>query len=255
MSVAMLLAAAVSALATEATAPPPVITSELNSMAKAVRSFAPTDEFDKPPAQPSVAGRRFEMEVQPWGTKPPRMACFGYPMWSYDSSSSILYVSTGASKLMLSSFSTKQGIVTKKSAPDIWPENVLYFASDCAREDMRSYRATNAYGAEFRIDPTAQIVTAVADNVAEGSALTRSFEMKTSGTEARSLVPNLRVRFRGILADWKTGVSVACGRRHDGPTADSPYDRTLKLCLFNGRIDQIELLDARTGQVLQTAAR
>ena len=183
------------------------------------------------------------------------MACFGYPMWSYDGASGILYVSTGASKLMLSGFLTKQGIVTKRAVPDIWQEEVHYFASDCARQDLRRYTATNAYGAEFRIDPTAQIVTAIADDVADVSALTRSFEIKTSGPEARSLVPNLRVRFRGVLADWKKGVSVACGRQRDGPTAASPYDRTLKLCLFNGTIEQIELVDARTGQVLQTAKR
>ena len=233
----------------------PLSADELNAQADEVRGFRPKDEFDTPPTQGAVARRPFVIEVQPWGTSPPKMACFGYPMWSYSRESGTLYVSTGASKLMLSSFLTKQGIVSKKSAPDIWPENVHYFASDCAREDLPSYTATNAYGAEFTIDPTAQIVTAIADDVADGSALTRSFEIRTSGPEARALVPSLRVRFWGELADWKSGVSVACGRRRDGPTASSPYDRTLKLCLFNGRIDRIELVDARTGQVLQTATR
>ena len=255
MSVALLLAAALSTRTAEPTSPPPANTAELNSLATAERAFVPKDEFDAPAAQRSLAGRRFLIEVQPWGTSPPKMACFGYPMWSYSRDSGTLYVSTGASKLTLSSFLTKQGIVTKKSAPDIWPENVHYFASDCGREDLPSYTATSAYGAKFKIDPSAQIVTAIADDVADGSALIRDFEIKTSGPEARSLVPNLRVRFRGVLADWKKGVSVACGRRRDGPTAGSPYDRTLKLCLFNGSIDQIELVDARTGQVLQTVTR
>ena len=224
-------------------------------MAEAVRSFAPKDEFDTPPVQSSLSGRQFVIDVQPWGTNPPRMACFGYPMWSYDGASGTLYVSTGAHRLMLNGLLTKQGVVTKKSAPDPRSEEIHYFASDCARADLPSYTATNAYGAEYRIEPTLQTVTAIADNPAKGSAMLESFTLKTSGNEARSLVPNLRVRFRGTLTDWKPGVSVACGTERNSPTARSPYDRRLDLCLFNGRIEKIELLDVRTGEVLQTAAR
>lgn len=255
MSAALLAAVAIAAQTAEATAAPPASTSELNSMAKAVRAFVPEDEFDSPPAQSSLSGRQFAIEVQPWGTTPPRMACFGYPMWSYSRESGTLYVSTGGSELMLNSFLTSQGIVTKKAAPDIWPEEIHYFASDCARQDLPSYTATNGYGAKFRIDPTSQTVTAIADNPPAGSPLIESFQMNLDGAEARALVPNLRVRFHGVLSDWKPGVSVACGRRHDGPTASSPYDRTMKLCLFNGHIDRIDLVDARTGEVLQTAVR
>jgi len=251
----MFLLAALSAQTTEATVADSIGTSELNSTAKAVRAFVPKDEFDTPPGQRSVAGREFVIDVQPWGTKPPRMACFGYPMWSYAPDSGTLYVSTGARKLLLSAFLTKQGIVTKGTAADIWPEEVRYFASDCARADLPSYTGTNAYGATFRIEPTEQTVTAIADSLPTESKLTESFQLTIPGADARALVPNLRVRFRGRLSDWKSGVSVACGRRRDGPTASSPYDRTLKLCLFNGRIEKIELVDTRTGAVLQTVDR
>jgi hypothetical protein len=233
----------------------PMSAEELNNQAAGARGFRPKDEFDTPPAQASVAGRRFVIEVQPWGTSSPRVACFGYPMWSYDSTSGTLYVSTGGSKLMLHGFLTNQGIVTKKPVPDHLGEEVHYFASDCARADLPSYTASNAYGAEFRINPTLQTVTAVADNPPSGSALTKSFAMKLAGAEARSLVPNLRVRFRGTLAEWKQGVSVACGKKRDGPSARSPYDRKLDLCLFNAHVDQIELVDVRTGRILQSATR
>jgi len=241
--------------AAAAIAAPPADASELNSVAKAVRAFVPKDEFDTPPGQRSVTGREFLIEVQPWGTKPPKVACFGYPQGFYSQESGTLYVSTGASKLVLSGFLTKQGIVTKKAAADIWPEEVHYFASDCARANLPSYTGTNAYGATFRIEPTEQTVTAIADSPPKESKLTESFQIKIGGAAARTLVPNLRVRFQGRLSDWKPGVSVACGRRRDGPTASSPYDRTLKLCLFNGRIEQIDLVDSRTGAVLQTVNR
>ena len=101
MSAAFLLAIAVAAQALGSRAPSPATASELNSMASAVRAFVPQDEFDAGPPQRSLAGRPFLIEVQPWGTGPPKMACFGYPMWSYSRESGTLHVSTGASKLML----------------------------------------------------------------------------------------------------------------------------------------------------------
>jgi hypothetical protein len=234
---------------------PPLSAADLNGQADKLRLFQPKDEFDTPSAQMSVAGRRFSIDVQPWGSNTPPVACFGYPMWSYDSANGTLYVSTGAHQLMLSTFLSKQGTITKKATPDVWAEKVHYFASDCVRTDLPSYTASNAYGAEFRIDPTLQTITAVADSVPEGATITKSFEMKAPGAEARSLVRNLRVRFSGVLADWKPGVPVACASRRDGPTAGSPYDRKFDLCLFNGHIDLIELLDVRTGRALQTFTR
>lgn len=250
-----LIGALASAQISGAAALPPADVSELNSMARTVRSFKAKDEFDTPPPQPTLTGRPFLLEVEPWGRTPPRMACFGYPSWSYDASSGTLYVSTGASELLLDSFRTQLGYITKRAERTIWPETVRYFATDCARAALAKYTATNAYGAKFEIEPTSQTVTAVADDVSGESALTRSFEIKMSGAQARSLVPNLRVRFRGALADWKPGSAVACGRKREGPIASSPYDRTLKACLFNGHIDRIELVDVRTGDVLQTASR
>ena len=232
-----------------------VSSSEINSIAKKVRSFSPKDEFDAPPAQTSLSGREFMIDVQPWGSKAPPVACFGYPMWSYEIANRTLYVSTGKSDLMLNTFPSRQGAITKKPASDIWGEKIQYFASDCTRADLPGYTASNAYGAEFRIEPTLQTITAIADALPKGSEWPDSFTIQTSGEEARSLVPNLRVRFSGILADWKPGVGVACGSKRDSPTAGSPYDRRLDLCLFNGRIIRIDLLDARSGKVLQSLTR
>src|SRR4051812_46505307 len=109
MSLALLLAAVFLAGTVQPTPPRPASASELNSVAKAVRGFAPKDQFDSPPAHRSFADRQFIIDAQPWGTTPPKMACFGYPMWSYSQESGTLYVSTGASKLVLSGFLTKQG--------------------------------------------------------------------------------------------------------------------------------------------------
>ena len=183
------------------------------------------------------------------------MACFGYPMWSYSASTGTLYVSTGAHALMLNTFRSKHGSVAKKPAQDSSSDKIHYFASDCARSDLPSYTASNAYGAEYRIEPTLQTITAIADDLPRGSPLTESFKIETTGAAARTLVPNLRVRISGLLADWKPGVSVACGEKRNSPTATSPYDRRFDYCFFNGRIDRIELLDIRTGEVLQTLNR
>ena len=229
--------------------------SEINALARKVRSFTPKDEFDVLPSQVSVSGRQFVFEVQPRGSGKKPAACFGYPMWSFDAATGTLYVSTGADQLLLNTFLSKQGRVTKKPAADIRLERIQYFASDCERADLPRYMASNAYGAAFRIDPTVQTVTAIADGLPEGSKWPDHFEIQTSGEGARALVPNLRVRFTGELSDWKAGVPVACGSKRDGPTADSPYDRRMNLCIFNGRIDRIELLDVRSGTVIKAFAR
>lgn len=233
----------------------PLRTSEINALAKEVRSFSPKDEFDEAPSHGSVSGREFIIEVAPRGSNARPAACFGYPMWSYDSTSRTLYVSTGAHDFVLNAFSTKQGSVSKKAAPDIWIEKVQYFASDCGRENLQPYTATNAYGAEYAIEPTKQIITAIADALPKGVEWPSSFKIETSGEQARSLVPNLRVRFMGSLSDWKPGVSVACGSRRDGPTAASPYDRRFDICLFNGQMQRIELLDVRSSKVIDTFLR
>lgn len=255
MPLASLLTALVVFQAGPPSTSPSVGASDLNAMAEAARDFVPKDEFDSPPIQKSLSGRSFVVEVKPWGTNSPPVACFGYPMWSYSASTGTLYVSTGADELMLSSFRSKHGPITKKPGQDTFGEEIRYFASDCARADLPSYTASNAYGAEYRIEPTLQTITAIADDVPRGSVLTETFKIQTTGAAARTLVPNLRVRFSGLLADWKPGVSVACGTKRNGPTADSPYDRRFDYCLFNGRIDRIELLDVRSGEVLQTVNR
>jgi hypothetical protein len=230
-------------------------TSEINALAKKSRSFIPKDEFDEVPAQGSVSGQQFILEVPPWAGNAPPVACFGYPMWSYESISRILYVSTGAHDFVLNTLSSKQGTLSKSSAPHVGGETVQYFASDCARQDLRPYTATNVYGADYRIEPTLQIITAVADALPRGLEWPSSFKIQTSGEQARALVPNLRVRFAGTLSDWKPGVSVACGSRRDRPTAALPYDRKFDICLFNGKIERIELLDVRTGKVIKTFTR
>lgn len=255
MSVALFISSMIGMQADSLPSAPTASALEINSIARKVRSFTPKDEFDAPPSQASVAGRQFVVEVQPRGSGKKPAACFGYPMWSYGAATGTLYVSTGADELLLNTFLSKQGRVTKKPVADIWLEKIQYFASGCERADMPRYTASNAYGAVFTIDPTVQTVTAIADALPEGSKWPDNFEIQVSGEEARSLVPNLLVRFTGELSDWKPGVSVACGSKRNGPTADSPYDRRMNLCLFDGRIDRMDLLDVRSGKVIKTFTR
>lgn len=224
---------------------------ELNAFAKRVRAFVPRDQFDEAPLQPSMTGRSFSLVVQPRGSDSIPAACFGYPMWSYETGSRTLHVSTGAHDFVVGSFSSRQGMITRKPTREGSVEKIQYFATDCERADLQAYTSSNAYGAEFRIEPTLQTITAVADALPRGVEWPTSFKIQISGEQARTLVPHLRVRFVGVMSDWKPGVSVACLNRRNGPTARSPYDRRFDICLFNGRIDRIELLDSRTGKAIE----
>ena len=223
---------------------------EINALGDKVRAYKPKDEFDAAPSQPAWAGRPFVLTLNP---KPPRMACFGSPTWSYSAETQTLYVSPGGSDLGLAGFRGKQGVISKILGEE-WGRPVRYFATACERVTLPSYTATNAYGASFNIDPTAQIITAIADDPIKPEWPT-SFKLQISGPEARKLVDQLQVRWTGTMRDWKPGVAMACDTRRDGPTVSSPYDRTRDLCVANGRLDKFEVIDARDGRILHTAMR
>ena len=223
---------------------------EINALGDKVRGHKPKDEFDAAPSQPSWAGRPFVVRLNP---KPPRMACYGSPTWSYSAESQTLYVSPGGSDLGLAGFRGKQGVISKVLGEE-WGRPVRYFATACERVTLPSYTATNAYGASYNIDPTAQIITAIADDPIKPEWPT-SFKLQISGPEARKLVDHLQVRWTGTMRDWKPGVAMACDTRRDGPTVSSPYDRTRDLCVANGRLDRFEVIDARDGRILHSAMR
>ena len=223
---------------------------EINALGARVRAYKPKDEFDAAPSQPSWAGRPFVVTLNP---KAPQTACFGSPTWSYSAETQTLYVSPGGSDLGLAGFRGKQGVISKVLGEE-WGRPVRYFATACERVTLPSYTATNAYGASYNIDPTAQIITAIADDPIKPEWPT-SFKLQISGPEARKLVDHLQVRWTGTLRDWKPGVAMACDTRRDGPTAASPYDRTRNLCVANGRIDKFEVIDARDGRILHSAVR
>ena len=232
-------------------APPRAVSlAEINALGAKVRAYKPEDEFDAAPSQPSWAGRPFVLTLNP---KPPRMACFGSPTWSYSAESQTLYVSPGGSDLGLAGFRGRQGVISKLLGEE-WGRPVRYFATACERVTLPTYTATNAYGATFGIDPTAQIITAIADDPIKPE-WPPSFKLQVSGEAARTLVQHMQVRLTGTLRDWKTGIAMACDVRRDGPTASSPYDRTRDLCVANGRIDKFEVIDNRDGRILHSAVR
>lgn len=234
-------------------APTPVTVADINALAVKVRGHKPRDEFDAAPVQPSFNGRTFVVELEPWGTKPPRIACFGSPMWSYSAEIQTLYVSPGGSDLGLLGFRGKQGGISKNPG-EPWGSAVRYYSTDCVRKTLPSYTATNAYGASFKIDPTAQIITAIADDPIKPE-WPASFKLTVPGDTARTLVEHLKVRLTGTLRDWKPGVAIACDVRRDRPTASSPYDRTRDLCVANGRIHKFEVIDVRSGRILHSERR
>ena len=230
--------------------PKTVSLAEINALGAKIRAYKPKDEFEVAPSQPTWAERPFVLTLNP---KPHRIACFGSPTWSYSAETQTLYVSPGGSDLGLAGFRGKQGVISKVPGQE-WGRAVRYFATACERVTLPSYTATNAYGASFNIDPTAQIITAIADDPIKPEG-PQSYKLQIPGAAARTLVEHLQVRLTGTLRDWKPGVAIACAVRRDGPTASSPYDRTRDLCVANGRVDKFEVVDARDGRILHSAGR
>lgn len=240
------------AVSTAAPADSPWKAADLNALAAKTLGWKPSDQFDTAPVQPSVSGAHFDIEVP---VRTIDTACFGYPYWDYSTQKKTLFVNPGGEQVSIGPYFSESGPIRKSAGSDPTGELVRLYASSCKRSDLQSYTATNAYGASFKIDPTLQTVTAIADDPGVGGGWPEYFELTMEGSEARALVDHLKLRTTGTLRDWRPGVAVACGSRRNGPTASSPYDRRFERCLFNGRIDRLELIDDRTGKIIASANR
>ncbi|MEK7412792.1 MAG: hypothetical protein AAB263_05705, partial [Planctomycetota bacterium] len=118
------------------------------------------------------------------------------------------------------------------------------------------YVANNALGAQFTIKKTTTVITAIGE-----SPLLRNkpwkiyWEKPVTGDEARQLSEHIRIRISGTLSDWSPGKSVICGTHVRLPTIQLPQDETTSACLFKGRPDLFEVIDASNGAVLFSSPR
>ncbi len=225
---------------------------DLERMAATIRSFQPKDEFDVPPALPSVEGKRFVYTVTPRKRGPNNRICDGFPSWGYFPRQRQLEVSGMLGEELLRDLVFDTGQLWAPFSTD-W----LYFRSlSCDWLPGQDYEATNGFGVKVLVDVHKEVVTAigfVADDILPVREMVRpSWKTITAGDEGRRLARALRLRFSGTLHDWSAGEPVRCASAKSEPTMDFPYEETLDICIFKGRFERFDLIDADTGEIIYT---
>jgi hypothetical protein len=229
---------------------------ELEAIAKRVRSFVPRDQFDTPPSLPSVTGGRFSYMVMPLERGPSNLICDGYPSWGFWPQDGRLEVGATEGTGIKSDFSTGAGRMfsTGQGMSD-FSTMVTFRSFRCQKTRLPSYTATNGFGAQFTIEKSREVVTAIGGFAMPNTSWKTHWTKQVTGEAARQLSRDVRVRISGTLVDWAPGRPVRCGTKVRTPTTRLPYDETLDICLFNGSADLFEVIDARTGEVLFSSPR
>lgn len=232
----------------------PVTETELDAIALRARTFHPRDEFDAAPNLPSMEARRFSYTVSPLRTGPDNVICDGFPTWGYWQQDGRLEIGATESLGMRTDFRSGTSPLFASDAGGRSPF-VAFRSFRCQKTRLSSYTATNAFGAEFEISASREIVTAIGDFGDIDTSWRTYWSAQIAGDPARQLSQNVRVRLSGVLSDWAPGRPVVCGSAHDLPRADFPFDKTLEICMFRGQFDLFEVLDARSGEVLFSSPR
>ncbi len=232
----------------------PVTAAELDAIAQRVKSFRPRDEFDAPPSSPSMEGRRFSFTVTPLRTGPDNVICDGSPTWGYWQQDGRLEVGATEALAMKADFRSGSAPLFASDAGGRAPF-VTFGSFRCQKTRLPSYMANNAFGAQFEIFPSREVVTAIGDFGDVNTSWRTYWSTQISGDPARQLSQNIRVRLSGVLSDWGPGRPVVCGTKRDRPRADSPFEESLEICLFRGQFDLFEVIDARSGEVLFSSPR
>lgn len=234
-----------------------MIGDELEALARHARAFSPRDQFDASPAMQSVNGKRFSYTVTPLQTGPDNVICSGYPNWGYWPQDARLEVSAGLGTGIKSNFAGKTEGRMFPSTPGVseFSAFVTFHSLSCEKTRLPSYTATNRFGAQMTVFKSREVVTAVGEFGMPDTKWKNYWTTQVSGEEARQLSRNVRIRMSGTLRDWAPGKPVLCGRKSSAPTTQLPYDETTEICMFNGRPDLFEVLDARTGKVLHASRR
>jgi hypothetical protein len=246
----MLFSALVFLGSAPAAAQPTLSAADLTAIVEKVRQFKPHDQFDAPPAQQSLAGRRFSYTIEP---RPIGLMknCEAYPEWVYLQAQSRLNFSWSSSLALTYALLGHNGPVFPPTMTKPRNAELTFRSFTCAKTIEPSYTANNAFGAQFTIEKMTDVVSAIADFEPPGGRLApSSWEANVSGDAARTMTANARIRVSGTLADWWPGTSVVCGRKRLEPSIRLPVDRTTDLCLIRGHVERIEVIDQQTGATL-----
>ncbi len=228
---------------------------QLSALIDEVRNFRPRDQFDAPPAQLSLAGKRFSFTVEP---RPIGRAtnCDGHPEWVYLPAQGRLNISWGSSLALTYALKGRNGPVFPPNMSKPRNAELMFRSFTCTKTAEPDYTAINAFGAQFRIEKTTEIVSAIADfDPLTSRRMPSSWDAVVTGDAARSLAANARVRVSGTLSDWWPGVSVVCGQKRLEPSVSLPFDRTTDLCLIRGQVERVEVVDKRTEATLYSVVR
>lgn len=232
-------------------------TEQITALAERVKNYTPRDQFDTPPAQPSVAGKRFSYTVTPLQVGPNNMICDGFPTWGYVASDGKLDVGMTGGFALSYQMDGKTGRLFPSAVASVEKNAELTFHSlTCRKVREPNYTATNGFGAKFEIHKETDVVTAIAEFGSQTDSHWHTYwETQVSGDAARQLTQNVRVRISGTLSDWWPGTAMLCGKSSMPPTIDLPLDSTLDICMMRGHADRVEVLNAATGEVLYSATR
>ncbi len=230
---------------------------QLVTLVEKVRSFTPKDQFDTPPATPSMAGKRFSYVVAPLQSGPNNQICRGSPTWGYWAKDGRLEVGMSPDSALSYKMQAKQGRLFPSDMVGVGRNSDVSFSSfTCRKIKEPSYTATNAYGAQYDIRKETEIIASVANFEPYIDKHWKTYwTTLVAGDAARELSNNIRVRISGTLEDWWAGTSVLCGFIDQSPTANLRIDRTVDICMVKGRTDHIEVIDIVSGAILYSAVR
>lgn len=232
----------------------PLTESELTEMATQLRSFTPRDKFDSLPTPPSVAGKQFSVVISPLERGPDNAICSGHPSWGFRPEKGHFEVDAGNGDKMKSSFKGPLGPLFPSDVQRE-PGFIRFVSFTCSKTKEQPYVTTNGFGAQVRVEKSTDVVTAIAyDRTRKLPVWKDYWTTAITGNAARQLATNVRVRISGVLGDWSPGISLMCGVSRHHPTMTLPIDRTLDICMFNGRIDKFEVLNVATGELLYSAS-
>lgn len=242
---ALHLGAAVAAAFQVGTPTPQVMTDDdLKSIAMPILDFRAKDEFDTPPKSPSVKSKPFSYIVAPRNER----SCMGYPKWEYQPVKGTLgvywathYLSTSARAL---------NTPTPKRGYDA----ETYILFNCTASELGTYTAQNGFGAKAEMRTTLDRGIGISVASSYKSKLPMDWQTTIAGEEAKALTQNVRVRISGTLDEWLPSQPLFCALEKN-VSFSWGRDRSTEVCLFKGNLELVEVIDARTGEVLHTTAR
>lgn len=234
-------AAAAAALQVLATAPQVLDDDDLKSIAMPLLDFKAKDEFDTPPKIPSVKGQPFSYLVAPRNER----SCPGYPKWEYRPVKGTLGVYWATHQLSLYAKALNTQMPTRGY------ETESYMLFNCTATDLGTYTAQNGFGAKTEMKTTLDRGLGIAMASSYKSKLPMDWQKTVAGEDAKSLSQNVRVRISGTLDEWSPSQPLFCASEKDANFAWG-RDRSTELCLYKGTLGLVEVIDARTGEVLHS---